>query len=266
MTDLGVARPVADQQQPVATPGDARPPASDDDTVMSLVDHLTELRRRIFVSALAVLVGTVVGFYFAPAIVRLLVQPLPNKRVVFTELGGAFFLQVKIALVVGLALALPVVLYQFWAFVSPGLTAHERRVARPWVPLAMVFFLVGIVVAYFVLPYAVGFLLSFALPELEPFITAEKYFGFLQTLFLSFGIVMEFPIVLVLLNRIGIVPVSRLRSSRRYVLLGIVIFAVVATPGGDPVSPVIMAGVMYGLYEFTILILRRSERGEVRRA
>lgn len=229
---------------------------------MTLVDHLGELRRRLALSVVAVLVGSGIGFYFAPQLVRLLVQPLPGNRVFFTQIGGAFFLQLKIALILGVGLALPVVLYQFWAFVSPGLTDRERRVARPWLPLSMFFFLLGMAVAYVVLPYAVGFLLGFQITNVvDPLITAENYFGFLTTLFLGFGLVMEFPIVIVLLSKLGILSVERLRASRRYVLLGIVVFAVVITPGGDPVSPTVMAAVMYALYELTIMLLRRQSRG-----
>lgn len=229
---------------------------------MSLVDHLTELRRRITISVLAVLIGSAVGFYLSPRIIALLLQPIPGNKVYFTELGGAFFLQLRIALIVGFALALPIVLYQFWAFVSPGLTPRERRLARPWVPLAMFFFLLGMGVAYFVLPYAISFLLSFQIADLVvPLITAEHYFGFVTTIFLAFGAVMEFPILIVLLARLGIVTVQRLRSIRRYVILGMVVFAVVATPGGDPVSPLVMAAVMAGLYELTILLLARGRGG-----
>ena len=241
-------------------PASPAPPRPADDKVMTLVDHLAELRHRLVVSVLAILVGSAVGFYLAPRVVTLLVQPIPGGKVVFTELGGAFFLQLKIALVLGFALALPVVLYQLWAFVSPGLTPRDRRLARPWLPLAMVFFLLGIGVAYLVLPFAVNFLLSFALPELPPLITAENYFGFVTTLFIAFGVVMEFPIALVLLSKMGILSLERLRRSRRYAFLAMIIFAVVATPGGDPVSPLIMSGVMYLLYELTIALLARSAR------
>jgi sec-independent protein translocase protein TatC len=235
-------------------------PDSVDDKVMSLTDHLTELRRRVIFAILAIAAGSVIGWIVAPQVILLLKAPIPGP-LYFTQPGAAFFLQMKLALMIGVALASPLVLYQFWAFVSPGLTAHERRVARPWVPMALVFLVLGIAVAYVVLPFAITFLLSFQVPGvLQPLITAEAYFGFVTGLFLAFGLVMEFPIVVVLLSKTGIVTVERLRRNRRYVLLAIVLFAVLVTPGGDPFSPTIMAAVMYPLYELTILLVARSNR------
>jgi sec-independent protein translocase protein TatC len=241
------------------------PPAgapAEDPSVMSLVDHLTELRRRLIISGLAVVAGTVVGFFLTPGLIGLLKAPIPGA-LVFTTLGGAFFLQLKLALLVGIALAFPVVLYQLWAFVAPGLTARERRAARPWIPLALLFFVLGIAVAYIALPFTAAFLLSFEIEGvIEPLITAEEYFSFVTLMFLAFGVVMQFPILLVLLSKLGILSVERLRRSRRYVLLGMVIVAVVITPGGDPVSPALMTAVMYVLYEVSILILSRSASRE----
>lgn len=227
---------------------------------MSLVEHLSELRRRIAISAIAIGAASAIGFYLAPQVITILKAPIPGP-LQFLTVGGAFFLQVRVAVIMGIGFAMPLVLYQVWAFVAPGLTPQERRVARPWIPLSAVFFLLGLGVAYLILPYTVGFLRSFEIPGvLEEGITAENYFGFITTMFLAFGVIMQFPTVLVLLNRLGILTLDRLRSSRRYVLLGIVIVSVVITPGGDPVSPMIMSIVMYALYEVTIIMLRRSGR------
>ncbi|HSH21479.1 MAG TPA: twin-arginine translocase subunit TatC [Candidatus Caenarcaniphilales bacterium] len=227
---------------------------------MTLVDHLTELRRRIFISLLAVVVGTVIGWVAAPDAIRLLNAPIEGP-LLFRQPGGAFFLRLKLAMMIGIALASPIMLYQFWAFVSPGLTPRERRVARPWVPLAIIFLVAGIAVAYAILPITIGFLLGFEIPGvLEAAIFAEDYFGFVTSMFLAFGLVMEFPILLVLLAKVGLVSPSRLRRARRYVMLGIFVFAVVVTPGGDPFSPLIMALVMYPLYELTIYLVSRTER------
>lgn len=227
---------------------------------MGLVDHLAELRRRLAVAVLAVVLGSVVGYILAPRVIDILKAPIPG-RLVFTELGGAFFIYLKIAVVIGVILAMPVILYELWAFVSPGLTREERRLARPWVPLALLFFCIGVAVAYVVLPFAAAFLLSYQIPGiLEPLITAEAYFGFITTLFLAFGLVMEFPIVLVLLSKVGILSSKRLSGNRRIVILGIAIFAVVVTPGGDPISPTVLGGVMYLLYELSILLVRWTGR------
>ncbi len=253
----GMTRP------PLAPAGDTPPSRpSGEEKVMSLVDHLAELRRRVAISIMAIVLGSAVGFWFAPAIIELLLRPVPGGKVVFLSLTGGFAIHLRIAFVVGLVLALPVVLYQLWAFVAPGLTARERRAALPWIPMTPVFFALGAAVAYATLPYAVEFLLSFQIADtLESLLTAEHYFGFVTTLFLVFGVTMQFPILLILLAKLGILSVDRLRATRRYVLLGIVIFAVVVTPGTDPISPVIMSSVMYLLYEGTILILRRSGQG-----
>ncbi|CAN5781796.1 twin-arginine translocase subunit TatC [soil metagenome] len=227
---------------------------------MTLVDHLSELRRRLAIGILAIVVGAIVGFYFAPDVIRILKAPI-SEPLYFTAPGGALFLQLKLALLIGLGLGSPVVLYQLWAFVSPGLTARERTLARPWIPLALVFLVLGVTVAYVILPYTAAFLLGFRIPGVvEPLITADAYFGFVTTMFLAFGLVMQFPIVIVLLAKVGLVNVERLRRGRRYVFLGIFVVAVVVTPGGDPFSPTIMALVMYPLYELTIRLVARSGR------
>ncbi|MEO7118112.1 MAG: twin-arginine translocase subunit TatC [Candidatus Limnocylindrales bacterium] len=249
----------ADASLDVIIPPEQGPIA--EEKTMTLVEHLSELRRRLVISILAVVVGTVIGFILAPQIIDLLLGPLPGHRVQFLTMTGGFMVYLRIALVVGVLLSLPVILFQLWAFVSPGLTPQERRGALPWIPMTIVFFLLGAGVAYFTLPYAIQFLLGFQIEgKLESLPTAEAYFGFVTTIFLIFGAVMQFPIVLVLLNKMGILSVDKLRASRRYVLLGIVIFAVVVTPGGDPYSPIVMSVVMYVLFEFTILLLRRSGR------
>ena len=227
--------------------------------VMTVVEHLSELRRRVFISILVVAAGAIVGFWLAPSVIVILKAPIAEP-LYFTAPSSALFLQLKLALMIGLAIGSPIVLYQLWAFVSPGLTPHERRIARPWVPLALAFLVIGIGVAYFILPLTISFMLGFRIPGvIEPLITADAYFGFVTNMFLAFGLVMQFPIVLVLLSKVGIISADRLRHNRRYVVLGIFIFAVVVTPGGDPYSPTIMGGVMYLLYELTIRLVARSE-------
>jgi len=231
-----------------------------DGSVMSLVDHLGELRTRLFRSIAAVAAGSVVGFYFATPIRNFLLAPLPKHTVQVLGIGDAFIIQMKIALVVGVILAMPVVLYQVWAFVAPGLTPSERKVVRPWIPMALLFFAIGVVIAYVILPFAIQFLFSFTDEQLVAQPAAGPYFDFVTTLFLAFGLVMEFPILLVGLSRVGIITSKRLTSSRRYVILGISIFAAVVTPGGDLVSPFVLGTTMYVLYELTALFIRRSGR------
>jgi sec-independent protein translocase protein TatC len=229
---------------------------------MSLVDHLTELRNRIIKAILSVVVGSMVGFFFAQSIEGFLTSPLPASALPLQVLGpgDAFGIALRIAVVVGIVLAMPVLLYQLWAFVAPGLTPSERRTLRPWIPLALFFFVLGVTIAWVILPFAIGFLLAFTNDKIVAHLAAPPYFDFVTTMFLAFGLLMEFPIVLYALSRVGIATSARLRSSRRMVILGIAIFAAVATPGGDLVSPTVLGGTMYILFELTILAIRRSGR------
>jgi sec-independent protein translocase protein TatC len=237
---------------------DPAPPSQAE--AMTLVDHLSELRRRIAISIVAVGIGAVIGFIFAEPIIKLLLTPLPDGEVVFLTVGGGFFVFLRVAIVVGILLALPVILYQLWAFVAPGLLPEERKAALPWIPMTVVFFLMGVTVAWITLPYAVAFLIGFEIEgSLMALPSAEAYFSFVTIMFLLFGLVMQFPIVLIFLDRLGVLNVDQLRSMRRYVLLGVVIFAVVVTPGGDPISPLVLSGTMYVLYEFTIFMLQRRK-------
>ena len=256
LTDAGVSGvPVVPEPSP--------PPATSpgDGSVMSLVEHLGELRTRLFRSILAIAVGAVVGFVVADPIIAFLRDAIPgDKPLFFTGLGDAFVIKVKISIVVGIVLAMPVLLFQLWSFVSPGLTPAERRAAKPWIPLALVFFALGTAIALIVLPFAAQFLISFTSADLEPLITAGSYFDFVTTMVLAFGLVLEFPILLVGLSRVGILTSERLRSARRFVILGIAIFSAVATPGGDLVSPFVLGGTMYVLFELTVLFIRRSGR------
>ena len=243
---------------------DTPPPASGggmpDDSIMSLVDHLTELRNRLIRCVLAIAVGAVIGFYFATPVRDFLLAPLPNGQAQVLGPGDGFAIQLRIAVVIGIILAMPVLLYQVWAFVAPGLTAAERRTVRPWIPLALFFFALGVGIARLVLPYAVQFLLGFTDDKLVANIAAGPYFDFVTTMFLAFGLVMEFPILLVGLSRVGIITSERLRASRRYVILGIAIFSAVATPGGDLVSPFALGATMYVLYELTYQFIKRTGR------
>jgi sec-independent protein translocase protein TatC len=247
---------ITESPEPPSTGGAGMP----EESVMSLVDHLSELRDRLVKCVIVIAIGAAIGFYFAADVRNFLLQPLPNGQAQVLGPGDGFAIQLRIAVVIGIILAMPVLLYQVWAFVAPGLTAAERRTVRPWIPLALFFFALGVVIARFVLPYAVQFLLGFTDDKLVANIAAGPYFDFVTTMFLAFGLVMEFPILLVGLSRVGIVTSDRLRASRRYVILGIAIFAAVATPGGDLVSPFALGGTMYVLYELTVQFIKRTGR------
>ena len=255
MDDIGIA-PDGDLVLAMAPEPGPTPEAHGE---MSLVDHLAELRDRLIRVVIVVAIASSVGFLFGDQIVALLKAPIPGDNpLYFTGIGDAFVIKLKIAVVVGIIIAMPVILWQLWGFVSPGLTPDERRVVRPWLPLAMVFFLVGTGIAYVILPFAAGFLVGFETPDLKPLITAGEYFSFVTTMFLAFGLIMEFPILLFGLSRVGIVTSSRLAAARRVAVLAIAIFATAITPGGDLVSPLALGGTMYVLYEGTIFFIRRS--------
>ena len=261
MADADALREPAPSGVPV--PAEPAPPpgtAAPDGSVMSLVDHLGELRDRLFRCILAIVAGSVVGFYVASRVRDFLLEPLPGGVAQVLGPGDAFGIQLRISVVIGIILAMPVLLYQVWAFIAPGLTPSERRTVRPWVPLALVFFALGVGIARFVLPFAVQFLLSFTDDKLRANIAAGPYFDFVTTMFLAFGLVMEFPILLFGLSRVGILTSARLSAVRRYVVLGIAIFAAVATPGGDLVSPFALGGTMYLLFELTLLVIKRTGR------
>jgi sec-independent protein translocase protein TatC len=223
---------------------------------MPLAEHLGELRRRVVVSVLSLVPGTIVGFVFSGPIIHWLRSPLPTSDpLIALGLTDAFTIQMKVALVAGVIVAMPVLLFELWRFVSPALTARERAAARPWAPLALAFFALGVGVAYVILPYAAGFLYNFRSRDIQPMLTATGYFGFVTTLFVAFGLMMEFPIVLVLLSKAGLVTSARLRRSRRQAVLGVTLFAAIITPGADFVSPIVLAVVMYGLFEASIVMI-----------
>lgn len=243
------------------TPPPGPPATPTGETVMTLVDHLAELRNRIVKSILAIVAGTIVGWIATPKLMDFLRAPIGDRQLIFLSPGEAFFVYIKISVSVGLILAMPVLLYQLWAFVAPGLTTEERKVVRPWLPLALLLFVIGVVIAYVILPYAMGFLLGFEIPGVNRAeITMNNYFGFITTLFLAFGLMMEFPILLLGLSRVGIVTSQRLRAVRRYVIVGIALFSTVVTPGGDIVSPTVLGLTMYVLFEISIWFIRRSGR------
>jgi len=257
MTAGETARDAGQQRRPSGE-APSKPVAG---AVMPLIDHLSELRRRIVWSVAAIGLGSLVGFVAGEPIIGFLKAPLPaGTPLIVTGIGDAFAIRLRIALVVGVILAMPVILWHVWRFVAPGLTAIERRAVLPWIPTALLFFVIGVSIAYVILPFAAAFLLSFQTPEFQTLLSLRDYFDFVSTLFLAFGILMEFPILLVGLSRVGIVTSERLRRARRYVILGIAIFSAVATPGGDLVSPTVLGLTLYVLFEITTFLIRRGGR------
>ena len=233
-----------------------------DDATMSLLEHLEELRSRIIVVAVAILIAGIAGFFIAEPLIALLRAPLDRQQaeLIQTGIGEAFGVRMQLALVTGLALAMAVFLYEIWAFVTPGLTRSERRLVWPMLGAAVVLFALGIVLGYLLIPLAVNFLLDFSLEGVRPLLGLGDYVGFVTTFLLAFGLALEFPIVLFLLARIGILSYAFLSRRRRFVILIIALFAIVITPGDIVIGSLTLAIVMYGLFELSLQLIRMMGR------
>lgn len=238
---------------------------------MSLMDHLEELRNRLMKSVAAILVGGVVAWILFPQIFDILVEPLcdvvPDDqcRLVITDPVQGLSTRFRVAGYGGIGLAMPVILWQLWRFVTPGLYAKEKRLAIPFVLSALVLFSLGAGLAYWTLPQALDFLISIG-GDLEPFFTPDKYIQLITYMMLAFGIGFEFPILLVFLQMAGILHNESLRAWRRYAVVVIVVLVAVITPSGDPISLAALSVPMYLFYEASIVIgrviARRRRRAE----
>jgi sec-independent protein translocase protein TatC len=230
----------------------------DDEATMSLLEHLEELRSRIIVIAVAILVAGVAGFFLAEPLITLLRAPLPERgaELIQTSVGEAFGVRIQLALMTGVALAMPVILYEVWAFVTPGLTRGERRIIWPLLGAAVVLFGAGLLLGYLLIPVAINFLLDFSLPGVEPLLGLAEYVGFITTFMLAFGLALEFPVVMYLLARLGILSYAFLSRRRRFAILVIALFAIVITPGDIVIGSATLAIVMYGLFEITLQLIR----------
>jgi sec-independent protein translocase protein TatC len=230
---------------------------------MTLVEHLTELRRRIFIALAAVVVGAVIAFVFYNHILSFLIHPycsvLPpgRKCTLFIQdpLEG-FAARLKVAGYAGLMLALPVVLWQLWRFITPGLHPREKRYAVPFVLSSLVLFFLGAALAYVTFAKALSFLRSVGGPNFQEIYSPAKYLRLIILMLLAFGISFEFQVVLVALELAGVLPSRRLRGWRRQAFLIIMIFAAVITPSQDPYTLLAMSIPMYVFYEISIIIGR----------
>jgi sec-independent protein translocase protein TatC len=232
-----------------------------DEKKLPLRAHLQELRKRLILSFVSVGVGFVLSYAFSEPLFDLLAAPLlhvmpPGGALIFTSVAEAFFTYMKVAFIAGLILASPVVLYQVWAFVAPGLYRHEKRYVVPFVLLGSLFFALGILFGYFVaIPFGFKFLIGYASDLIKPMPSMKEYLSFTVKFLLAFGLVFEFPVVLLLLARIGVVDAKTLRRYRKYAILLIFVFAAIMTPP-DIISQVLMALPLMGLYELSILLAK----------
>jgi len=234
----------------------------EEEATMSLVEHLDELRSRVIVITVSVVLAGIIGFFLAEPIINLLRAPLPDEqdRLVQLGIGESLGVRLRVALYVGIGLSVPVILYQLWRFVTPGLTRRERRLIWPMLIAAIALFALGVTLGYLVIPFAVEFLLSLTLPGVDALLRLSDYVNFTLMIMLAFGLAFQFPIVLLLLARVGILNYGFLSRRRRQAVLVIVLFAVIATPGGDPLSSGVLSLVMYALFEATLQLMRTMRR------
>jgi sec-independent protein translocase protein TatC len=246
----------------------------DPDATMTLVEHLDELRTRLVISMVAIAVGSVAGWFLYDTVVELLLDPYcdywrtvpPEVRP--TEECALFFagavdpvlIKLKVVVFLGLFIALPVVLWELWRFIMPGLKSGERRYAIPFVVSSVLLFALGAFIAYATLPRALDFLLGFAGSEFVPLLTGDRFLSFVMLVALAFGLSFEFPIVLIFLNVAGVVSTDQLRAWRRWVILGIAVFAAFITPSADPYTMLAMMLPMLLFYEAAIIIGRLLRR------
>jgi sec-independent protein translocase protein TatC len=256
------------------------------DGTMTLRDHLYELRHRLGMAILALLVGCILGFLWfqwrigpVPSLGRLLTgpycelpatvrfEPIPGKcQLLQTQPFEAFLIQFKVGLAAGAVLTSPFWLYQIWAFITPGLYDNERKFTRIFVVLASFLFACGAALAYFVVPKGLSVLVSFGGDTFIAALAANDYISFVLVMLLIFGVSFELPLLVTMLNRIGVLPYRNLKKWRRGIIFALFVFAAVATPGTDPIGMLALAGAMTVLFEVAVQIARIHDRKKDREA
>lgn len=227
---------------------------------MSFLDHLEELRRRIIKSLVAVVIFAIGAYFISDRLVDIVVAPLHDVGVYFKAPTEAFMVRLKISIFAGAVVAMPVLFYQIWMFVGPGLYKSEIMVVVPIVVTSTIFFLVGGAFCFFyVIPIAIEFLLGFATEEMQPMIMVGDYISFVGMMVLAFGIVFELPVASFILGRMGVIDYKFLARGRRYAIVGMIILGALLTPP-DMVSQLLLAGPLYILYEISIIVVRITGR------
>lgn len=238
---------------------------------MPFLDHLEELRWRIFKALASLGLATVVGFLLVHYlnVFDLLVQPvcpyMPECRLAFFSPVTPFFFVLKLALLVGIVLAFPIIVYQVWAFLAPALDDRERRVIVPSLYLGLVLFAMGVALAYAIaLPVSLEFLFGFQAENLTPTVGVDEYLSFVVRLLLAFGIIFELPVVVMILTALGLATPSFLRAKRRHAIVAITVTAAFLSPGDVVMVTVLMMVPLILLYEFSILLSAMIHRRRTR--
>lgn len=227
----------------------------DDDGTMSLVAHLTELRSRLIKCLIAVGIGSCVGYYFIDEIMHYLT--LPAGKLYYMQPSEAFFTYLKVAVVAGFLMALPIVFYQVWRFFLPALTRRERMVLGIVVPVSVVLFFAGLAFSFFlVLPAGIRFFMGFGNAELEALFSVNKYFDFVITFVLPFGFVFELPLIITILGKMGILTSAILKKYQRIVVFLAFVAGAIITPTPDVFTQSMIALPMIVLYEVGYFIVR----------
>jgi sec-independent protein translocase protein TatC len=228
---------------------------------MPFLEHLEELRWRLLKSFLTVVFASLAAFYFRVQIFTFLVVPLGTIKLHVTEVTGSFYAFLKVSLIVGILAATPVVFYQLWSFVSPGLYREEKGAVLPLVAVSTLLFLAGSSFCYYiVLPFSLKFLIGFSGDMFSPIITVGSYLTFSGMLLMAFGFGFEIPVVGYFFGRVGVLSSSFMAKGRRYAVVLILVAAAILTPTPDVATQMMLAGPLYLLYEITIVIVRRTGR------
>ena len=228
-----------------------------EDEKIPFTAHLEELRKRLIICFCAVGIGFVISYFFSKKLFDILMRPLlsvmpPDEKLIYTGLPEAFFTYLKVAFLAGLFLAVPVIVYQLWMFIAPGLYDREKRLVLPIVFLSSVFFLGGALFGYFVVfPFGFKFFMGFASDAIKPLPSVKEYLSFSSKLLFAFGVVFELPLFVTFLAKLGIVDVPFLKAKRKYAILLFFVFAAILTPP-DVITQVLMAGPLILLYEGSI--------------
>ncbi|HXT37909.1 MAG TPA: twin-arginine translocase subunit TatC [Chloroflexota bacterium] len=234
---------------------------------MTVIEHLEELRRRLFVCVIVAVVASLISLIFYDFMISLLIHPLKGvhnlaigDKLIVTSITGGLFLRIKLALVPAAIICLPVWLYEFWMFIAPAFEIDTRKSVVPFVGLGLILFLIGASIGYFVFPRYFGFLVGIGGSDVAYLPDANSLLNQYAIILLLFGAVFELPIVLIMLALVNIVSSNLLRRKRKIAYFAALFGGMIITPGADPVTPLIVALLLILLYEFSIILIRFKHR------